>query len=428
MDYPHLQHTDPEIFDAIIREIQRQNDGIEMIPSENIASRAVLEAAGSPLTNKYSEGYPGKRYYGGNIVIDEVENLARERAKKLFNAEHANVQPHAGSQANMAAYFALANPGDTILAMQLDHGGHLTHGSPVNFSGRLFHFVPYGVGADERIDMDVVRKLALEHKPKMILAGATAYPRLFDFRAFRTIADEVGAYFMVDMAHIAGLVATKLHPDPVPYADVVTSTTHKTLRGTRAGFILSRIEDRLHDTHHPNSKKNLAQLVDSAVFPEMQGGPLEHIIAAKAVGFHEAMQPEFRTYQQQVLQNAQRLAQQLMAHGLRLVSGGTDNHLMLIDLQSVNLDGKTAERLLDEVGIHTNKNTIPNDPRKPMNPSGIRLGTPVLTTRGMNEPEVDLIAEVIASTLQNPTDPTMQRSNLQKIRDLCRQFPLYPDL
>lgn len=428
MDYPHLQQTDPEIFDAVLAEIKRQNDGIEMIPSENVASEAILEATGSPLTNKYSEGYPGKRYYGGNAVIDRIEDLSRERARQLFGAEHANVQPHAGSQANMAAYFALANPGDTILAMRLDHGGHLTHGSPVNFSGRLFNFVPYGVGVDERIDIDAVRALALEHKPRILLAGATAYPRFFDFAALRAVADEVGAYLMVDMAHIAGLVAAKLHPDPVPHADVVTSTTHKTLRGPRAGFILSRVEDRLHDSHHPNEKKNLAQLIDFAVFPGMQGGPLEHVIAAKAVAFHEAAQPEFRAYQEQVLKNAKRLAQRLLENEIRLVSGGTDNHLVLLDLQSVGLDGKTAERALDEVGIHTNKNTIPNDPRTPFNPSGLRLGTPVLTTRGMKEEHVDIIATVLVDTLRHPDDMEHRSRNLATIRELCQQFPLYKGL
>lgn len=428
MDYPHLQQTDPEIFDAVSAEIKRQNDGIEMIASENVASRAVLEATGSPLTNKYSEGYPGKRYYGGNAVIDQIENLARERAKSLFGAAHANVQPHAGSQANMAAYFALANTGDTIMAMSLNQGGHLTHGSPVNFSGRLFKFVPYGVGADERIDMDAVRTLAHEHKPRVILAGATVYSRIIDFAAFRVIADEVGAYFMVDMAHIAGLVAAKLHPDPVPHADVVTSTTHKTLRGPRGGMILSRVEDRLHDTYHPDQKKNLAQLIDFAVFPGMQGGPLEHVIAAKAVAFHEAAQPEFHAYQEQVLKNAKRLAQRLMENEIRLVSGGTDNHLVLIDLQSVGLDGKTAERALDEVGIHTNKNTIPNDPRTPFNPSGLRLGTPVLTTRGMREEHVDIITTVLVDTLRHPDDAGHRARNLAIIRELCQQFPLYAGL
>lgn len=425
MHYPHLQHTDPEIFNAIQDETRRQNNGLEMIASENVASQAVMEAMGSPLTNKYSEGYPGKRYYAGNQIIDHVEDIARMRVKELFGAEHANVQPHAGSQANMAAYFALAEPGDTIMAMSLDQGGHLTHGSPVNFSGKLFHFVPYGVGTDERIDMNVVRVLAHEHKPKILLAGATVYPRLIDFAAFRAIADEVGAYFMVDMAHIAGLIAAKLHPDPVPYSDVVTSTTHKTLRGPRGGFILSKKDDRYKDRYHHDSKWNLAQLVDRAVFPGMQGGPLDHVIAAKAVAFGEASQLSFIEYQKQVLANAKRLAEKLMDAGMRLVSGGTDNHLLLVDLQSVNLDGKTAEEILDRAGIHTNKSMIPNDPRKPMNPSGLRLGTPVMTTRGMKEPEVDIIADVINQVLRNPSSPDLHEKLRQQVKTLCQTFPLY---
>ncbi len=425
MHYPHLQQTDPEIYSAIQKETQRQNDGLEMIASENVASQAVMEAMGSPLTNKYSEGYPGKRYYGGNQIIDSIEDIARERAKKLFGAEHANVQPHAGSQANMAAYFALGEPGETIMAMSLDQGGHLTHGSPVNFSGKLFHFVPYGVGADERIDMDAVRTLAHQHKPKILLAGATVYPRLIDFAAFRAIADEVGAYFMVDMAHIAGLVAAKLHPDPVPHADVITSTTHKTLRGPRAGLILSKKDDRHKDRYHPESKWNLAQLVDRAVFPGMQGGPLDHVIAAKAVAFQEAMLPSFGEYQKQVLVNAKQLAEKLMEAGIRLVSGGTDNHLLLVDLQSVDLDGKTAESILDNAGIHTNKSMIPNDPRKPMNPSGLRLGTPVMTTRGMKASEVDAVADVIVQTLRNPSNEELHNTLREKIKTLCQAFPLY---
>lgn len=425
MDYSHLQHTDSEIFNAIQDETQRQNDGLEMIASENVASQAVMEAMGSPLTNKYSEGYPGKRYYAGNQIIDHVEDIARMRATQLFGAEHANVQPHAGSQANMAAYFALAEPGDTIMAMSLDQGGHLTHGSPVNFSGKLFHFVAYGVGADERIDMNVVRALAHEHKPKILLAGATVYPRLIDFAVFRAIADEIGAYFMVDMAHIAGLIAAKLHPDPVSHADVVTSTTHKTLRGPRGGFILCKKEDRYKDRYHHSAKWNLAQLVDRAVFPGMQGGPLDHVIAAKAVAFGEASQPSFVEYQKQVLANAKRLAEKLMEAGIRLVSGGTDNHLLLVDLQSVNLDGKTAEEILDSAGIHTNKSMIPNDPRKPMNPSGLRLGTPVMTTRGMKEPEVDIIADVINQVLRNPHSPALHVQLREQVKTLCQAFPLY---
>ncbi len=394
-----------------------------MIASENIVSPAVIEALGTPLTNKYSEGYPGKRYYGGNAWIDVIENLAIERAKRLFGAEHANVQPHAGSQANMAAYFALAEPGSTVLAMDLAHGGHLTHGASVNFSGKLYHFVSYGVRRDdERIDMEEVRAVALREKPRVIVAGFTAYPRHLDFPRFRAIADEVGAYLMVDMAHFAGLVAAKVHPDPVPYADVVTTTTHKTLRGPRGAMILSKIADRLR----PNEKKNLAQRIDSAVFPGIQGGPLEHCVAAKAVAFKEALEPSFADYQRQVLKNAKALADALAAAGLRLVTGGTDNHLVLVDVTPLGLGGKEAETLLDAAGIYTNKNMIPFDQRKPTDPSGLRLGTPALTTRGFREQDMRVVAELIARVLKSRGDA--DGSVAGQVKDLTAAHPIYQDL
>ena len=415
-----LSKTDPEVASAIENEIERQRHGLEMIASENIVSPAVLEALGTPLTNKYSEGYPGKRYYGGNAWIDVIENLAIERAKKLFGAEHANVQPHAGSQANAEAYFALADAGDTILAMNLAHGGHLTHGSPVNFSGRFYKIAAYGVRQDtERIDMDEVRSLAKQSRPKIIVAGFTAYPRHLDFKAFREIADEVGAYLMVDMAHFAGLVAANVHPDPIPYADVVTTTTHKTLRGPRGAMILSKIADRLR----PDDKKNLAQKIDSAVFPGMQGGPLDHCIAAKAVAFKEALEPTFAAYQKQVLANARALADGLAAQGFRLVTGGTDNHLVLVDLTSLGLGGKEAEALLDEVGIYTNKNMIPYDPRKPLDPSGLRIGTPALTSRGCTEADMAEIAAWIGDALKNREAAKTRVA--RAVRELADRHPIY---
>ncbi|MFH1047191.1 MAG: serine hydroxymethyltransferase [Patescibacteria group bacterium] len=420
----NLRQSDPQIAAAIEAELGRQRSGLELIASENIVSPAVLEALGTVLTNKYSEGYPGKRYYGGNEFIDRIESLAIERAKQLFGAEHANVQPHAGSPANLAAYFALAEPGDTILAMDLAHGGHLTHGSPVNFSGRLFNFVSYGVSRDdEHINMEDVREIARRTKPRVIVAGYTAYPRTIDFAAFADIAAEVGAYLLVDMAHIAGLVATGHHPDPVPLADVVTSTTHKTLRGPRGGMILCKIADRLR----PTDKKNLAQRIDSAVFPGMQGGPLEHVIAAKAVAFAEALRPDFKQYQGRVIDNAQALAAALQTEGFRVVSGGTDNHLVLVDLTPFGVFGKEAVTLLDAVGIHTNMNMIPFDARKPMDPSGLRLGTPALTTRGFTAADMTTVASLIARTLRASTE--QERSAVAtEVRSLTDQFPIYEEL
>lgn len=418
----NLDKIDPQIAKILTQELERQRNGAEMIASENFVSEAVLQVAGSVLTNKYAEGYPNKRYYGGNEFIDQAEQLAIDRAKKLFGAEHANVQPHAGSQANMEAYFALANLGDTILGFSLAHGGHLTHGHPVNFSGKFYNFVSYGVDKKtERIDMEEVRSQAIKHRPKIILAGASAYSRQIDFKAFKEIADEVKAYLMVDMAHIAGLVATGLHPDPIPYADVVTTTTHKTLRGPRGAMILSKIEDRL-DSH---GKKTLAQKIDSAVFPGMQGGPLEHIIAAKAVAFGEALEPAFKEYQKQVIKNCKTLENKFRQAGLRMVSDGTDNHLLMIDVTSLGLSGREAESLLDKVNIFTNKNMIPYDKRTPFDPSGIRLGTAALTTRGLKEKEIELVADILIDTLK--TKQASQK-NQQTIIDLMKQFKLYPKL
>ncbi len=415
----HLRKTDPAVAEAVEQEIDRQRNGLEMIASENIVSPAVLEALGTPLTNKYSEGYPGHRYYGGNAWIDVIENAAIDRAKRLFGAEHANVQPHAGSQANMAAYFALAEPGSTVMAMNLAHGGHLTHGSPVNFSGRLYKIAAYGVRQDnERIDMNEVREIATREKPRVIVAGFTAYPRHLDFAAFKAIADEVGAYLMVDMAHFAGLVAAKVHPDPVPYADVVTTTTHKTLRGPRGAMILSKKEDRLR----PDDGKSLAKKIDSAVFPGIQGGPLDHVIAGKAVAFEEALKPSFIEYQKQVLLNAKALAAGLQKHGLRIVSGGTDNHLVLVDLTPLGLGGKTAETLLDAAGIYVNKNLIPYDTRKPTDPSGLRIGTPALTTRGFGEAEMTEIAGLIVRALKEPASAD---SINKRVRELAGAHPIY---
>ncbi len=420
-----LKKADSEVYDAMLKELDRQRNVIELIASENIVSRAVLEATGSWLTNKYSEGFPNKRYYGGNQFIDITESLAIERAKKLFGAEHVNVQSHAGSQANMSAYLAILNPGDTILGMDLAHGGHLTHGSPVNFSGRLFKFISYGVEKDtELVDMDKVRELAIQNKPKLILAGFSAYPRHLDFKRFREIADEVGAYFMVDMAHVAGLVAAKLCPDPVPHADIVTTTTHKTLRGPRGAMILSKTVDRFN----PNDKKNLAQKIDFNVFPGTQGGPLDHVIAAKAVAFKEAMHPSFTDYQKQVVKNAKVLSKSLQDHGFRLISGGTDNHLMLIDVTAKGVTGKQAQNALDEVSICCNKNMIPFDQRSPFDPSGIRIGTPATTSRGMQEPEMEKIAGWIAEVINNITDVSVRSRVNSEVRKLCANFPVYPGL
>ena len=406
-----LAKADSEIFAAIQQETQRQQDNIELIASENFVSPAVLEAAGTVLTNKYAEGYPGKRYYGGCECIDIIEQLAIDRAKQLFGAEHANVQPHSGSQANMAAYFALAKPGDTILAMSLNFGGHLTHGSPVNFSGKLFRIIPYGLSQkDERIDMEEVARLARAEKPRILVVGASAYPRALDFAAFAAIAKEVSAALVVDMAHIAGLVAAGLHPNPVPYADIVTSTTHKTLRGPRAGLILCK------EAH--------AKAVNSQIFPGIQGGPLEHIIAAKAVCFKEALQPEFKAYQRQVIKNAATLAAALAGKGFRIVSGGTDNHLMLVDLRPKKLTGKIAQESLDQAGITVNKNMIPFDPEKPTVTSGIRVGTPAVTTRGMKEAEMTQIAALMTEVLDKPDDVSIHASVKDKVKTLTAKFPL----
>ena len=384
-----VKKTDPAIAQVIEDELARQNSHIELIASENWVSHAVMAAMGSPLTNKYAEGYPGKRYYGGCECVDVAENLAIERTKELFGCDYANVQPHSGAQANMAVFFAMVNPGDTVMGMNLDHGGHLTHGSPVNMSGKYFNIVPYGVNDEGFIDYDELRRIALEAKPKLIIAGASAYARTIDFKKFREVADEVGAYLMVDMAHIAGLVAAGLHPSPIPYADVVTTTTHKTLRGPRGGLILANEEAA--------KKFNF----NKAIFPGTQGGPLMHVIAAKAVSFKEALSDEFKAYQKQIIDNAQALAKGLMDRGIHIVSGGTDNHLMLVDLINLNLTGKQAEKMLDEVNITCNKNTIPNDPQSPFVTSGIRLGTPSVTTRGLKEEDMDAVAEAIALTLKD---------------------------
>ncbi len=384
-----LKNTDPAIAQVIEDELARQNSHIELIASENWVSHAVMAAMGSPLTNKYAEGYPGKRYYGGCECVDVAENLAIERAKELFGCDYANVQPHSGAQANLAVFFAMLEPGDTVMGMNLDHGGHLTHGSPVNISGKYFKIVPYGVNDEGFIDYDELRRIALEAKPKLIVAGASAYARTIDFKKFREVADEVGAYLMVDMAHIAGLVAAGLHPSPVPYADVVTTTTHKTLRGPRGGLILA------------NEEAAKRFNFNKAVFPGIQGGPLMHVIASKAVCFKEALSDDFKAYQKQIIDNAQALANGLMKRGVDIVSGGTDNHLMLVDLKSLGLTGKQAEKMLDEVHITCNKNTIPNDPQSPFVTSGVRLGTPSATTRGLKEEDMDRIAEAIALTLKD---------------------------
>lgn len=405
-----IKKTDPQVAEAILNELGRQRAKIELIASENFVSPAVMEAMGTPLTNKYAEGYPGKRYYGGCEYVDVVEDLARDRAKELFGAEFANVQPHSGATANLAAFFALMEPGDTYLGMNLAHGGHLSHGSPVNISGKYFNVVPYGVDdVTHRIDYDKVRELAHEHKPKMILAGASAYAREIDFAKFREIADEVGAYLMVDMAHIAGLVAAGLHQSPVPYADVVTTTTHKTLRGPRGGLILC--------------KEELGAKINKAVFPGCQGGPLMHVIAAKAVCLKEALSPEFKTYQLQVKNNAAKLAQELMARDLDIVSGGTDNHLMLVSLLKQDKTGKEVEHNLDEVGITCNKNTIPNDPKSPFVTSGIRLGTPAVTTRGFKEEDMTEVAQLISMVVD---DFENNRSEVaERVKALCAKHPLY---
>ncbi len=407
--YEEILKTDPEIAQAITDEMKRQNSHIELIASENWVSKAVMAAMGSPLTNKYAEGYPSKRYYGGCQCVDVVENLARDRAKELFGCDYVNVQPHSGAQANLAVYFAMLEPGDKIFGMNLDHGGHLTHGSPVNLSGKYFKSTFYGVNDEGVIDYDVVRQRAIEEKPKLIVAGASAYARIIDFKKFREIADEVGAYLMVDMAHIAGLVAAGLHPSPIPYADVVTTTTHKTLRGPRGGMILW------------NEKANEKFNFDKAIFPGTQGGPLEHVIAGKAICFKEALQPEFKEYQQQILANAQALANALLDRGVNLVSGGTDNHLMLVDLRDENVTGKDLEKRLDSAHITCNKNAIPNDPRSPFLTSGVRLGTPAVTTRGMKEEDMEVIAEAISLVIKD-------EANVEKakalVAGLTEKYPL----
>ena len=409
-----LAETDPDIARAIRDETRRQSDGLELIASENFVSSAILEAAGSVLTNKYAEGYPGRRYYGGCEVVDVVESLAISRAKELFKADHANVQPHSGAQANMSAYFAIVQPGDTVLGMNLAHGGHLTHGHPLNFSGKLYKIVPYGVRKDdERIDYDELERLAHQHKPRMIMVGASAYPRRIDFPRIAKVAAAVNAHVVVDMAHIAGLVAGGVHPSPVPYADFVTSTTHKTLRGPRSGLILCR--------------EQYAKDLDRALFPGVQGGPLMHIIAAKAVCFKEAMEPAFADYQRQIVANASRLAMALSSHGFRLVSGGTDNHLMLVDVFSKGITGKDAEAALGKAGITVNKNVIPFEQNAPMVASGVRVGTPAVTTRGMREPEMDVIASLIARALAAPADDRALAMVKTEVERLCRKFPLYPE-
>jgi len=407
-----LATADPAIFASIRKETERQEFGLELIASENYVSEAVLEAQGSILTNKYAEGYPGKRYYGGCVYVDEVETLAQERAKQLFACEAANVQPHSGSQANMAVYFSQLKPGDTVLAMNLQHGGHLTHGNPANFSGKFFKIVPYGVReSDGRIDMDQVAHLARSERPKMIVVGYSAYPRRLDFAAFRKIADEVGAQIMADVAHFAGLIVAGLHPSPIPHCDYTTTTTHKTLRGPRGGMVLASAEKM--------------KAVNASVFPGNQGGPLMHVIAAKAVAFGEALRPEFKAYQQQIVKNAAALAGGLMKRGLTLCSGGTDNHLMLVDLRGGELTGKVAEETLDAAHITVNKNTIPNDPRSPFVTSGVRIGTPAVTTRGMKEAEMDVIADLIVQALQSAGDAGKLGRIASDVHDLCARFPLY---
>ena len=411
-----LNQSDPDIAGIIGKELNRQQTHLELIASENFTSAAVMAAQGSVLTNKYAEGLPSKRYYGGCEFVDQAEQLAIDRVKELFGAAHANVQPHSGAQANFAVFLALLKPGDTILGMDLSHGGHLTHGSPVNFSGKWFNVVQYGVNKEtEQLDYEEIRKIALEHKPKMIICGYSAYPRTIHFDKFRAIADEVGAYLMADIAHIAGLVATGNHPNPLPHCDVVTTTTHKTLRGPRGGLIMTRDVD-------------LGKKIDKAVFPGSQGGPLEHVVAAKAVAFGEALRPEYKEYCQQVIKNAQALAAQLQKRGIKVVSDGTDNHLVLMDLRSIGMTGKIADALVSEVNITANKNTVPFDPESPFVTSGLRLGTPAMTTRGMGENEFVEIANILADRLLNPEDSTVKKECKQRVLNLCDRFPLYPHL
>lgn len=428
----HLERSDPEVFSAVTGEIHRQNSKLELIASENFVSLAVLEAVGSPLTNKYAEGYPGKRYYGGCEYVDIAENLARDRAKSLFGAEYANVQPHSGSQANMAVYFTFVKPGDTLMGMNLSHGGHLTHGSPVNFSGQFYKFVPYGVHKETgMIDFNEVEDLARKHQPKMITVGASAYSRNIDYKKFRDIADMVGAFLFADIAHPAGLIAKKLLNDPVPHCHVITSTTHKTLRGPRGGLILMG-KDFANPFGHVAPKsgrvKMMSELIDSMVIPGIQGGPLMHVIAGKAVAFREALQPDFESYTRQVIRNAQALASGLVARGFYVISGGTDNHLMLVDLRSKGVTGKEAQEALDEAGITVNKNAVPFDDKSPLITSGIRLGTPALTTRGMKEKDMQDIAVLIDRVVTNVSKKDVYAAVRHDVEELCQRFPLYPEL
>ena len=428
----NLKLSDPEIFAAIQGEVHRQNSKLELIASENFVSQAVLEALGSALTNKYAEGYPAKRYYGGCEFIDVAENVARDRAKKLFGAEYVNVQPHSGSQANMAAYFSFIKPGDAVLGMNLSHGGHLTHGSPVNFSGQLFRFSAYGVAKETgRIDYNDVEDTAKREKPKMITVGASAYSRNIDYKAFREIADKVGAFLFADIAHPAGLVAAKLHNDPLPYCHVVTTTTHKTLRGPRGGMILigKDYENPFGQVAQKSGRrKMMSELIDSMVIPGIQGGPLMHVIAAKAVAFEENLQPEYRTYAEQIIKNAHALASSLIRRGYNIISGGTDNHLMLIDLRNKNLNGKESQEALDVAGITVNKNAVPFDDKSPLITSGIRIGTPAITTRGMKESEMEVIAEFMDRVLTHRTDAKLLTQVSEEVKTLCEKFPLYPEL
>lgn len=425
-----LSQYDPEVAILITKELERQRSGLEMIPSENFTSLAVMQALGSPLTNKYSEGYPSKRYYGGNIYIDQVENLARERAKKLFGVEHANVQPYSGSPANQAVMFALLNPGDTILGMELAQGGHLTHGYKLSFSGKYYRAVNYGVDKNTHLlDYSAIREIALREKPKLIVCGATAYSRVIDFSAFRKIADEVQAYLLADISHIAGLVVAGVHQSPVPFADVVTTTTHKTLRGPRGAMILlPKIIDRWHDLHHPTSKKNLAELVDSAIIPGLQGGPHNHQTAAIAVALKEAAESNFTDYGKAVVANAKALAQKLLERGFSIITGGTDNHLILVDLSPQKITGKEAENLLDSIGITVNKNLVPYDSRPPLDPSGIRLGTPALTSRGFTPTDMTTVGNIIADVLLQPNDKKVQTQVASQVKQLTDKHPLYPEL
>ena len=426
----YLSNTDPNIYELINDELKRQQNGLEMIPSENFTSPAVLEALGSVLTNKYSEGYPGKRYYGGNQVIDQVEETCRNRAKELFGVAHANVQPYSGSPANQAVYFALLNPGDTVLGMELAQGGHLTHGYKLNFSGKYYHSVSYGVDRETKLlNYEAIREIAKKEKPKLIVCGATAYPRQIDFSEFQKIANEVNSYLLADISHIVGLIIAGTHQSPVPYADVIMTTTHKTLRGPRGAMILlPKVEDRLHELYHSESKRNLAELIDAAIIPGLQGGPHNHQTAAIAVALKEAMTDEFKNYGRQIVANAKSLAESLIENGLELVTGGTDNHLILVDLTKTGLSGAEAEKLLDEVSITVNKNMIPFDPRKPLDPSGIRLGTPALTTRGFTENDMQVIGKTIAEIIKNPINESIKMEARRVVAELTTAHPLYQEL